>query len=377
MDNFIPVNEPLLNGNEKKYLNECIDTGWISSEGPFVKKLEKDFSAYTGQKYGSCVANGSVAIDAAVRAMKEVYGWQDGDEVILPDFTIISTAQSLIYNKLKPVFVDADPKTWNIDVTKIEETITSKSKAIMVVHIYGIPTDMEPVFKLAEKYNLRIIEDAAQAHGLKYNDRICGGMSDISTFSFYANKHIACGEGGLIMTSNDDLIEKVNYFKNLCFSKDRFIHNDLGWNFRMSNLQAAVAYAQFERLESFIEKKKEMGKIYREAFKNLPVQMAPSKTFYADNNYWVFGMVINDDVKFDAKEAMTRLAQKGIGCRPFFYPLHKQPVLQKMGLSGNEEYPVSARLYERGFYIPSGLGLTNENQQKVIDEVKKLFSEQA
>ncbi len=373
MSNFIPVNTPLLDGNEKKYLNECIDTGWISSEGPFVKKLEKEFSAYTGQKYGSCVANGSVAIDVAIRAMKTGYGWEDDDEVIVPNFTIISTAQSLVYNNLKPVFVDADPLTWNIDVSKIEEMITPKTRAIMVVHIYGLPTDMDKLFELAKKYDLKIIEDAAQAHGQTYKNKKCGGMSDISTFSFYANKHIACGEGGMVMTSSDDLIEKVNYYKNLCFSKDRFVHYDLGWNFRMSNLQAAVAYAQFEKLEKSIQKKKEMGARYQELLKDIPAQLPVHKTDYAENNYWVFGLVLNDDVKFNAKEAMQKLADKGIGCRPFFYPLNEQPVFKKLGISDDIKRPVSARLYERGFYIPSGLGLSDADMDRVVKEVRSLF----
>ena len=370
---FIPVNTPLLDGNEKKYLNECIDTGWISSEGAFVKKLEKEFSAYTGQKYGSCVANGSVAIDVALRAMKEVYGWQDNDEIIVPNFTIMSTAQSVVYNNLKPVFVDAEPITWNIDTSKIEEMITPKTRAIMVVHIYGLPTDMDKIFELAQKYDLKIIEDSAQAHGQTYRDKKCGGMSDISTFSFYANKHIACGEGGMVMTSSDELIEKINYFKNLCFSKDRFVHYDLGWNFRMSNLQAAVAYAQFEKLDKSIEKKKIMGARYQELLKGIPAQLPLPKTDYAENNYWVFGLVLNDDVKFSAKEAMQKLADKDIGCRPFFYPLNEQPVFRKLGISDDIKRPVSSRLYERGFYIPSGLGLTDADMDRVVKEVRSLF----
>lgn len=373
MSDFIPVNTPLLDGNEKKYLNECIDTGWISSEGPFIKKLESEFSSYTGHKYGSCVANGSVAIDVAIRAMKEVYQWNDGDEIIVPNFTIISTAQSVVYNKLKPIFVDAEPYTWNVDTARIEEMISPRTRAIMVVHIYGLPTDMDKVFELAKKYDLRIIEDAAQAHGQNYRGKKCGGMSDISTFSFYANKHIACGEGGMIMTSSDKLIEKVNYFKNLCFSKDRFVHNDLGWNFRMSNLQAAVAYAQFEKLEKSIQKKIRMGELYQELLKNIPAQLPVHKTDYAQNNYWVFGLVLNPDAKFNAKDAMQKLADKGIGCRPFFYPLNEQPVFKKLGISDNIERPVSKNLYERGFYIPSGLGLKEEEMYRVADAVRSLF----
>lgn len=374
MNNFIPVNEPLLNGNEKKYLNECIDTGWISSEGPFVKKLEEEFSAYCGQKYGIAVANGSVAIDVAIRALKEKYNWQKNDEIIVPTFTIISSAQSVVYNGLKPVFVDCEPLTWNIDTTKIEQMITPKTKAIMVVHIYGLPSDMQPIFDLAKKYSLRIIEDAAQAHGQSYKNQKCGGMSDISTFSFYPNKHITTGEGGMILTSDQELFEKCNYFKNLCFTaQNRFVHTELGWNFRMSNLQAAVGVAQFERLEEFIQIKKQMGEKYQSLLKDIPAQLPTQKTDYAENHYWVFGIVLNNDVKFNAKEAMKKLAENGIGTRPFFYPMHKQPAFIDMNFTDNISRPISERIYERGFYIPSGLALTDEQIETVAQKIRSIF----
>jgi len=374
MSNFIPVNEPLLDGNEKKYLAQCIDTGWISSEGPFVKQLETDFSAYCGRPYGIAVANGSVAIDVAIRVLREIYSWKEGDEIILPSFTIISCAQSIIYNGLKPVFIDAEPATWNIDVAEIERTITSKTKAIMVVHIYGLPCNMNPIMELAKKHNLKIIEDSAQAHGQEYFGKKCGGFGDVSTFSFYPNKHITTGEGGMIMTASKEISDKCNYFKNLCFTaENRFVHNDLGWNFRMSNLQAAVGVAQFERLDKFIEQKKLMGKMYQELLKDVPAQLPCAKTNYAENNYWVFGLVLNDDVSFNAKDAMKMLQEKGIGTRPFFYPLHKQPVLGRMGLLDNISRPVSERLYQRGFYIPSGLNLTSDKIEFVAKKVKEIF----
>jgi perosamine synthetase len=369
---FIPVNEPLLDGNEKKYLAQCIDTGWISSEGPFIKKLEEDFSAYCGQKHGIAVANGSVAIDLAIRALKEIYGWKDSDEIIMPSFTIISCAQSVVYQGLKPVFVDADPLNWNIDVTKIEKVITKKTKAIMVVHIYGLPSDMSPILALAKKHNLKIIEDAAESHGQEYLGKKCGSFGDVATFSFYPNKHITTGEGGMVMTSDDRIAEKCRYLRNLCFGKDRFIHEELGWNFRMSNLQAAVGVAQFERLEKFIEKKQQMGKLYQQLLKNIPAQLPLEKTSYAKNHYWVFGIVLNKEVKFDAKEAMKTLAEKGIGTRPFFYPLHLQPALKKIGLGGGS-MPVSENLYQRGFYIPSGLALTSDQIEIVAKKIRELF----
>ncbi len=370
---FIPVNEPLLDGNEKKYLSECIDTGWISSEGPFVKKFEEKFSYYCGQKYGIAVANGSVAIDVAIRALKDVYGWQEGDEIIMPSFTIISCAQGVVYQGLKPVFIDAEAKTWNMDTNLIEQSITIKTKAIMVVHIYGLPSHMEPILALAKKYNLRIIEDAAQAHGQEYKGQKCGSFGDISTFSFYPNKHITTGEGGMVMTSCDVLSQKCFSLRNLCFTKERFIHEELGWNFRMSNLQAAVGVAQLERLEKFIEKKKQMGKMYQELLAEIPVQLPQEKMDYSINNYWIFGIVLNEDVKFDAKEAMAKLAANGIGTRPFFYPMHLQPVFKKMGLDGNIIRLVSENLYKKGFYIPSGLNLTESQMETVANRVKELF----
>lgn len=371
--NFIAVNEPLLNGNEKKYLNECIDSGWISSEGPFVKKLENDFSKYCGQSHGIAVANGSVAIDVAIRALKDVYNFADGDEIIMPSFTIISCAQSAVYQGLKPIFVDADPLTWNMDVNLIEKAITKKTKAIMVVHIYGLPSDMDPIISLAKKHNLKIIEDAAESHGQEYKGKKCGGFGDISTFSFYPNKHITTGEGGMVMTSDEKLFEKCSSLRNLCFTKNRFVHEELGWNYRMSNLQAAVGVAQFERLESFIAKKKKMGALYQELLKNIPAQLPQAKTSYAQNHYWVFGILLNHDVKFNAKIAMENLAKKGIGTRPFFYPMHLQPALKKLGLNDSIKRPVAENLYERGFYIPSGLNLTNQQIETVAKEVKELF----
>ena len=380
---FIAVNTPLFEGNEKKYLNQCIDTGWISSEGNFVKKFEEDFSKYCDQKFGIAVCNGSVAIDVAIRAIKETYHWQENDEIIVPTFTIISCAQSIIYNKLKPVFVDCDPLTFNIDVNLIEQAITKKTKAIMVVHIYGLPSDMSKILDIAKKYNLKIIEDSAEAHGQEYHwqenqnskKQKCGSFGEVSTFSFYANKHITTGEGGMILTSNPEIAKKCQYFRNLCFGENRFVHEDLGWNFRMSNLQGALGVAQFEQIENFINKKKAIGKLYQDLLKNIPAQLPLHSTNYAQNHYWVFSIVLNDEVKFDAKHAMKILHDNGIGTRPFFFPLHQQPILKKMGFCDNDNIArnVSEKIYQRGFYIPTGLGITQEQQIIVVKKVEELF----
>lgn len=373
MNDFIPVFEPLLDGNEKKYLNECIETGWLGSNGQFIKKLENDFSIYCNQKYGSCVSNGSAALDIAIRAMKDLYKWEDNSEIIIPSFNIISAAQSCIYNKLKPVFVDAEETTWNIDTNRIEEVITKKTKAIVIVHIYGLPSNVQPIIDIAKKYNLKIIEDAAQAHGQTYNDRKCGSFGDISTFSFFTNKHIAAGEGGIVLTSDKQLYEKINYYKNLCFTKDKFIHTDLGWNYRMSNLQAAVAYAQFEKLDKTITLKQKIGNFYQNSLKNIPAQLSCIETEYAKNHYWVFGILLNDDVKFNAKTVREKLLTQNIDTRPFFYPMHKQPVFKNLGILDDIKRPISEKLYEKGFYIPTGLSLTEEQLNYISKCIKELF----
>ena len=373
MSDFIPVNEPLLNGNEKKYLNECIDTGWISSEGPFVKRFEDSFAKKVNRKYGIAVANGTAALDIAVEAL----GIGEGDEVILPTFTIISCIHQIIRSGATPVLVDSDPNTWNMDISQIEEKITIKTKAIMVVHIYGLPVDIDPILELAIKYNLKIIEDAAEMIGQSYKGNPCGSFGDLSTFSFYPNKHITTGEGGMVLTDDEELAEKCRSMRNLCFQrKQRFVHDKLGWNYRMTNLQAALGLAQLEQLESFVDKKRTIGKTYTKLLKGIKeIQLPLEKTDYAENIYWVYGIVLKDDIPFDAKEAMQKLGKQGIGTRPFFWPMHLQPVLLNKGLFKGEQYPVAERISRRGFYIPSGLALNNSVIEKITKVLKKILYE--
>ncbi len=368
--NFIPVNEPLLNGNEKKYLNECIDTGWISSEGPFVKRLEDNMAAYVGRKHAAAVSNGTVALDLAIEAME----LNPGDEVIMPAFTIISCILGLVRRGIKPVLVDSNPDTWNMDVSHIEEKITAKTKAIMVVHIYGLSVDMDPVIELAHKYGLMIIEDGAEAHGLEYKGKKCGSFGDISIMSFYPNKHVTTGEGGMVLTDNERMYERCNSFRNLCHKPGfRFVHEELGYNYRMSNIQAAVGVAQLEKIEEHLQKKQEMGKLYQEIFRNNEKFQKPlEKTSYAQNVYWVFGLVMDKSDKRSAHEVIEQLAKEGIGCRPFFYPMNLQPALKKLGLFEGESYPVAEWLYEKGFYVPSGLSLTEEQMLYIGEKVNAL-----
>lgn len=371
MTESIPVNQVLLTGNEKAYLNQCIDSGWISSEGPFVCQFEEQFATRVGRRYGVAVSSGSVALEAAVAAL----GLGVGDEVILPSFTIISCAAAIVRAGATPVLIDSDPRTWNMDIGQVEEKITRKTKAIMVVHTFGLPVDMDPLLALAGRCGLHIIEDAAEMHGQKYRGRPCGSFGDLSVFSFYPNKHVTTGEGGMIVTDDAALAEKCRSLRNLCFeSKKRFVHYELGWNFRMTNLQAAVGVAQLERLDEFVARKRRMGCRYTKRLGSLHnLQLPICRTEYADNIYWVYGIVLNDAVPFDAEEGMRRLVAKGIGTRPFFWPMHEQPVFQRMGLFADESYPVAERLARRGFYIPSGLGLIDEQMDRVVDAMREVF----
>ncbi|HBG05740.1 MAG: aminotransferase DegT [Geobacteraceae bacterium GWC2_58_44] len=376
---MIPVNEPLLDGNEKKYLSECIDTGWISSEGPFVQRFEEQMAAAAGRRHGIAVCNGTAALELAVAAL----GLEPGDEIVMPAFTIISCAAAIVRCGLVPVLVDSDPVTWNMDVEKlrarVEDEIDKKNnrklKAIMVVHIYGLPVDMDPVLELARRYGLKIIEDAAEMHGQTYRGLPCGSFGDLSTFSFYPNKHITTGEGGMVVTDDDRLAERCRSLRNLCFQpQKRFVHEELGYNFRMTNLQAALGVAQLERLGDFVARKRRMGRRYHELLSEVEqLESLPVSTPYADTIYWVYGIVLKDEVALDAEAAMRRLGEKGIGTRPFFWPMHEQPVFQKMGLFSGERYPVAERLARRGFYLPSGMALTDGQIEEVADEVKRLL----
>jgi len=372
MSEFIPVNEPLLDGNEKKYLNECIDTGWISSEGPFVNVFERKFADRMGRKHGIAVSNGTAAIDAAIEAMRI----SPGDEVIMPAFTIISCIAQIVRNGAKPVLVDCDPFTWNMDISQIEEKVTSKTKVIMIVHIYGLPVDIDPVLNLAKKYNLKVIEDAAEMHGQLYKGRPCGSFGDISIFSFYPNKHITTGEGGMILTNDDEIAETCRSLRNLCFDpKNRFVHDRLGWNLRMTNMQAAIGLAQLERLDEFVSRKRKMGALYTSLLQNeTSIQIPIPRTEYSKNIYWVFGILLKSSSGLSAKAVMDKLAELGVGTRPFFCPMHKQPILLNLGVFKSEEsYPVAEKLYTNGFYLPSGLALSDEQIERAADALLGLF----
>jgi len=360
---MIPVNTPSLNGNEKKYLIECIESGWISSEGPFVARFEDEFSSYIGKKYGIAVANGSAALDVAVKSLN----LEKGSEVIAPTFTIISPIQSLIKQGLVPVLVDSDITTLNINVNDLEAKITSKTKAILIVHIYGLPVDFDPIINLAKKYGLKIIEDAAEMHGQEYNGQKCGSFGDVSVFSFYPNKHITTGEGGMVMTDDEAIAIRCRNLRNLCFIPERrFVHEELGWNYRMTNMQAALGLAQLEHIQTIVNRKREIGRRYNDNLRGIEyLQLPCERTSYAENIYWVYAIIA--DSQDLAERIQKHLAIKKIGTRPFFWCMHEQPVFNRMNLFLGESHPVAEKMSRNGFYIPSGLGISNDQ----IDQVSK------
>lgn len=365
---YISVNQPLLDGNERRYLLECLDTGWISSEGPFVARFEREFAARVERKHGIAVSNGTAALEAAVAAL----GIGPGDEVILPTFTIISCAAAVVRAGARPVLVDSDPVTWNMDVGQVEAKLTTRTRAVMVVHTYGLPADMAPLLELAERRGLAIIEDAAEMHGQRYDGRACGSFGNLSAFSFYPNKHVTTGEGGMIVTDDDALAERLRGLRNLCFQpKRRFVHEELGWNLRMTNLQAALGVAQLERLEDFVARKRRIGRRYNELLQGIAgIELPPARSAHAESIYWVYGLVLEDRLPLDASAMIERLHARGVGTRPFFWPMHEQPVLRRKGWFAGERYPVAERLARRGFYLPSGLALTEGQAVRVADALR-------
>jgi perosamine synthetase len=368
----VAVNSILLNGNEKEYLKQCIDTGWISGEGPFIDKFEKEFSKYIGRSHGVAVSNGSAALDIAVLAA----GIGQGDEVIMPTFTIISPALSAVRAGAIPVLVDSDPVTWNMDVSQIERKITPKTKAIIVVHIYGLPVKIDEVLKLAKKYDLKVIEDAAEMHGQTFEGEKCGSFGDISVFSFYANKVITTGEGGMILCNDIAIANHCKKLRNLAFEPGapRFVHYEIGYNYRMTNMQAALGLAQLEQIEILINKKLSIGKYYNQYLSFLTAygyQLPAKSTGYAQNIYWVYGVVAPDEK--EKNRIVKHLDSKKIGNRPFFWCMHEQPVFRQMNLFKDEQYPVAEKLARNGFYIPSGVGLTEEELETVSKTISEFY----
>ena len=371
---FIPVNVPKLHRLEKKYINECLNTNWISSEGKFVKIFEKNFSKYNKRKFGVAVSSGTAALDVAIKSLN----LKKGSEVIIPTFSIISSALAVIKNNLKPVLADCEVNTWNVNPDDIIKKITKKTSAILITHIYGLPVDLKNILKISKQKKIKIIEDAAEVIGLKYKNQMCGSFGDVSIFSFYANKHITTGEGGMIVTNNRVIYEKCKSLRNLSFSKsyyDRYNHDDIGWNYRLTNLQAALGCAQLKKIDWIVKRKREIGnKYYTKLGKLKKIILQKNSTSYAKNIYWVFGVVLKKGSKLYRDSVMKKLLKNNIDTRPFFLPMHKQKIFKKMKLFKNIQLPNAEYVSKNGFYLPSGVGIKNKEIKYIIDKLLQILN---
>ncbi len=358
-----PVYQPSLTGNEKKYVDECLDSTWISSKGKFIGKFEDDFAKFIGVDYATSVCNGTVAVHLALVAL----GISEGDEVIVPTFTYIASANPVLVVNAKPVFIDSLPDTWQMDPKDIEAKITDKTKAIVVVHLYGHPCDMDAIMEIAKKHNLYVIEDCAEAIGSKYKGQTVGSFGDVGCFSFFGNKTMTCGEGGMVVTSDATLADRLRRYKNQGNAKYREYWNDiLGFNYRMTNIQAAIGLAQLEQVEGFIEKKRQIANWYMEELKDYPLSFN-KETKDVFHTYWMVSCLVEKaDMRDDLREY---LKINGVETRPTFYPIHTMPVY----VHEFSKHKVAEDIALRGMNLPSYPVLTREDVKNICNVIKQYF----
>lgn len=359
----VPVNEPLITEAAKQYVANAMATGWVSSAGPRIEEFERAFADYIGVKHAIFTTSGTSALHVSLRALDI----GPGDEVIVPDFTMIASPFSVMYTGATPVFVDIDLETLNIDATLIEAKITEHTKAIMPVHIYGLPCDMDPIIEIAKKHNLAVVEDAAEVHGAEYKGKKCGSIGTINAFSFYGNKIITTGEGGMITTDDDALAARARWLKDLAHSpQKRFKHDELGFNYRPTNLQAAVGLGQLEAIDRLLERKRTMAALYNEKLAGLSGLTLPKEVDYATNVYWMYAVIIDSG----RDELCSKLKEKGVDTREFFLPCHSQPAIN---LQMDEDFSVTENASKQGFYLPSGLAITDEQIEYVCDTLTSIL----
>lgn len=367
---MIPVSEPFELKKSKKYLLDCIASGWVSSQGPYIQKFEDKFADFLGVKYAVTTTSGTTAIHLALASID----LKPKDEVIVPTFTMLSSVTPILYLNARPVFVDCTPDSWTMDVGKVEKKITSKTKAIIAVHIYGHPADMDPLIKLAKKYHLYLIEDAAESLGSRYKNRKTGSIGDLSCFSFYANKLITTGEGGIVATNDSRLAGRLRLLKDMAHSStQRFLHEELGYNYRFTNLQAALGYSQILTIQKRIRLKKQMAGLYVKYLKNIKALTLPVELPWASSTYWMYGILVNPVYGITRNQLADKLRRYGIDTRNFFIPMHRQPVLKKMGLVPRESFPVSDDISQRGLYLPSAIGIKKETIKKICQKIQLIY----
>ncbi|EMG38420.1 putative PLP-dependent enzyme possibly involved in cell wall biogenesis [Desulfocurvibacter africanus PCS] len=363
---FLPVCEPLLGGNELEYVTDAVATGWISSSGKYVTAFEQAFAAYCGVRHGIAVCNGTVALHLSL----VVLGIGPGDEVIIPDFTMMASALAVCYTGALPVFADAERGTWNVSPAAVAEKITPRTKAVMAVHIFGNPCDMDALRSLCDARGIILMEDAAEAHGATLHGVKAGALSLIAAFSFFANKNITTGEGGMVITDDDELASRCRYFKNLCFPLNAprtYLHADIGFNYRMSNLHAAIGLAQTEKADDYKAMRVTNGSIYRARLSEIPGVLLQQDQAGSENVHWMNGLCLTPEYGRTRDVLVDHLRVHGVDTRLFFNGMHRQPALLRYGCDCGGEYPVSDMLADHGFYLPSASSLRPEDIHRVCD----------
>lgn len=359
---FIPVAQPTLKGNEQKYIKECFDDNWIAAGGKFVKRFEEEFSEYVGAKYGIACSNGTTALHLCLVSL----GIKAGDEVIVPDLTFAATANCALHGGAKPVMVDVLEGTWTIDPSKIEEKITGKTKAIIPVHLYGHPAEMDEINEIAERHSLTVIEDACPSHGSEYRGKRTGSLGYAGCFSFHASKIITTGEGGIITTDNKEFVEKATLHRDQGMKKPKFYwHPVIGYNYRLTNLQAAVGVAQLEQLPDMINQKERQTELYYSLLSKVKGITLPQTRKYVKRVLPFMAILVEDDYGMDRDKLAEKLRAKGIETRPVFYPLHTMPPYSHEG-----DFPVATEIARKGLQLPSSLNLTEEDIRMIVEELK-------
>jgi len=365
----IPVCSPEIGEKEVEYVAKCVRSGWISSIGEYVTTFEKKFAGYCGCKFGVATNSGTTALHLALATLDV----KEGDEVIIPTFTMIATPNAVTYTGAKPVLVDAELYTWNMNVSKIPEKITERTKVILPVHTYGHPVDMKPILEIAEQHDLYVIEDAAEAHGAEYSGKRTGSLGEVGCFSFYANKIITTGEGGMLVTNNEEIAEKARWLRSHAFGRHgkHFYHEAIGFNYRMSALQAAFGLAQLERIAEFVSKRRNNAKLYNSLLSELEGKVTlPPEAPWAKNVYWMYSVLIEENFGLSRNDLMEKLEQQGIETRTFFYPIHLQPIYATQ--FNPADYPVADLLSKKGVNLPSGNNLTPSEIEQVCECIIKL-----
>lgn len=362
-DSFIPIAEPLLDGNELAYVTDCITSSWVSSIGKYIPQFEEAFARFCGTKHGIATSNGTTALHLAL----VVAGIGEGDEVILPSLTFVATANAVTYTGATPVFVDSEPRTWNLDPTDVRRKITPRTKAIIPVHLYGHPADMDAINQIAREHQLSVVEDAAEAHGAEYKGQRVGKLGRIAAFSFYGNKIITTGEGGMLTTDDDVLAEKARWLRDHGMSPtERYWHPVIGFNYRMTNIQAALGVAQMERIESFITRKRAIAARYNEWLRDIPGITLPPEESWAKNVFWMYSVLVGDDFGVTRDALMAHLKTRGVDSRPFFHPIHTLPPY-----ASRQSLPVAERSAHQGINLPSAVTLSDDDIQRVVRAIRE------